>query len=83
MYDRDHGHGGVQVDMFGLFKNKEKEKLHYYYAINIDDIETFDQLREFVKIAMRSLGSTSGIAMIREDYLDDFPELAKIANKKG
>ena len=79
MYDRDYGHSGVEV-MFG--KKKEQEPQLKHYIVNINDVETLEQLREFVKIVMRSL-STSGDAVIREDYLDEFPELAKISNLKN
>jgi len=66
--------------MFG--KKKEQEPQLKHYIVNINDVETLEQLREFVKIVMRSI-STSGNAVIREDYLDEFPELAKISNLKN
>ena len=67
----------------GLFgKKKEQEPQLKHYVVNINDVETLEQLREFVKIVTRSI-STSGNAVIREDYLDEFPELAKISNLKN
>jgi len=70
--------------MFGLFKNKkEQEKQFDYYIINIDDVKTVVQLREMTKLIMYCLGGNTGNAKIREDHLEEFPVLAKLARKES
>ena len=85
MYDRDHGHSGVEVNMFGLFKKEEKEQKRFpYYTVNIDDVKTVAQLRECLKAVMKSLGSEDSIRFrIGKEKIKEFPNLAKIATKVG
>jgi len=85
MYDRDHGHSGVGITMFGLFKKKEEEQKRFpYYTVNIDDVKTVAQLRECLKAVMKSLGSEDSIRFhIGKEKIKEFPNLAKIATKVG
>ena len=80
MYDRDYGHSGVEINMFGLFKKKkEQEPPQTVYVVDFDKIETLEQLTQVVRGVVHSL-SDHPIPRLRisEKGLENFPELREV-----